>query len=330
MAKSFIGIDIGHRNMKIVQTSGKAIKKSVVVEVPDNLVKSGQIVSIETTANLIRETMKNAGMSGNSGAIVLSDEKVYLKNITMPQMDVDQLKLNLPYEFKDYITDELKNYVFDFAMRDASSDGTDEEGPAMNLLAAAAPKELLEDVRDMMRKAGLKMEKAAPVEYGYIGLIRSLGYNDPNKEFCFLDLGHEAIRLHIFRGEDFVVSRILDMGISAIESRVADDLNVDVHLAHTYLNTNYNDCQGSEVCRNAYGAIVTEIQRAINFYQFSNPDNKLNEILVCGGGSVIQPLVDEIKAALRIDVNNFSDLMGKIKSDDNNFMLALAYGITQD
>lgn len=66
MAKSILGIDIGHDCLKLVLVNGTQIKKTAMV--------------------------------------------------TMPLMTADQLVYNLPYEFRDYITDELKNYIFDYAM----------------------------------------------------------------------------------------------------------------------------------------------------------------------------------------------------------------------
>ncbi len=91
---------------------------------------------------------------------------------------------NLPYEFRDYITDELKKYVFDYsflgfrrgnAQRKEAEEGFQkekkkEEKPEeeenqkrneMELLAAAAPLEVMEDLRLMARKAGLKLTFAA-------------------------------------------------------------------------------------------------------------------------------------------------------------------------
>lgn len=346
MAKSYVGIDIGHRAIKIVQAVGNQVKKTAVVDVPDSLVKEYQVTSIETMAELIKSTMKANGIQGTNAALVLSDTKVYAKNITIPQMTDEQLTVNLPYEFRDYITDELKNYTFDYLVVEkeekpkeeetqAEAEGTfaveeNNNTPTMDLLAAAAPKELIEEMRAMLRKAGLRLEKAAPVVYAYIGIIRSLGEAAKNKEFCFIDLGHEAIRMHMFKGENFIVSRDLDIGISSIEEKIADAENVDIHLAHTYLISNHDDCQNSQGCIDAYGSICTELQRAINFYEFSNPDSNLEEVYLCGGGAAIERFAEEIKNTLSLRVNNGAELVNNHGAIDRGFMLTLGYGITQD
>ena len=69
---------------------------------------------------------------------MLPNEVVFIKNVEMPPMSVDQLKYNLPFEFNDYITGERKEYVFDYAVvsepgeANASIDGGGEEEKRKN------------------------------------------------------------------------------------------------------------------------------------------------------------------------------------------------------
>ena len=162
-----VGIDIGHDRLKLVQISNGKIKKTVVVDTPENLVKNGVVVSIETMGEFLRETMKENGINASQAALVLNGERVYVRNVTMPLMNSEQLLYNLPYEFRDYITEELKDYLFDFGMRSVN-----EEERTMDVFAAAVPKQHIEDDRALLRKAGLKLVKAAPLLSAYRGLIK--------------------------------------------------------------------------------------------------------------------------------------------------------------
>ena len=40
MAKNLLGIDIGHDRLKLVLVNGKQIKKSAIVSMPQNLIRS--------------------------------------------------------------------------------------------------------------------------------------------------------------------------------------------------------------------------------------------------------------------------------------------------
>ena len=134
MAKSCLGIDIGKDQMKLVLMKGENIVKTASVQMPEGLLKDGRIVSVETTGELIRKTMKENKIRCKEAAVVVSSGICFLRNVTMPEMTAEQLVYNLPYEFRDYITDELKKYVFDYSW------GSGEEMPKVKKLKKASKK----------------------------------------------------------------------------------------------------------------------------------------------------------------------------------------------
>ena len=325
MAKSFLGIDIGNKYLKLASVSGGKVKKTAMAELPDSLVKAGQVVSYAAMADFIRSTMKENSLSSAPAAFVLNSSDTYVKNISVPAMTDAQLLLNIPYEFKDYIPDELHSYAYDYAVTGVSED--EENGKTLELLASASPESYLNELRNMLKKAGLKFAIAAPAECAYIGFLRQTGVAKEDKEYCFLDIGHEAIRMHVFKGEQFIVTRVLELGLGLVEQRIADSMHVDIHLAHTYFTTNYNNCQNSDTCLDAYSGISTELERAIHFYQFSNPDSNLEHVWLCGGGASVENLVKEIRQTLNVEVGLASELINKL-DNENGFMFIPAIGIT--
>ena len=350
MAKTILGIDIGYDTLKLALMSGTQIKNAIVVSTPQSLVKEGRVVSIETMSDLIRSAMKNNGIRCNQAALVLPNEVVFVRNVVMPRMNTEQLEYNLPYEFRDYITEELKDYVYDYAMLSTpeelkaaakkSADGqpaqegeTDELGPgqSMEVMAAAVPASLIEDSRAMLRKAGLRLVKAAPAVCTYIPLIRQLEANTGvTGEYCILDLGYQSIRMYMFRGDRHIVTRVLEIGLSSLDNVIADVYNVDVHLAHTYLMSNYEDCQNKDFCKNAYNNIAVELMRALNFYRFSNPDSQLADVWLCGGGAVIRSLQDSIAETLDMKIHQAEELFPKGKVPEGSNVLVQAVGITMN
>ena len=343
MGKKLLGIDIGYDRLKMVLVNGKKVKKAAIVPMPSNLVKEGRVVSIESMGELIRTTMRENGLHCQNAAVVLSNESVFVRNGTMPRMTADRLVYNLPFEFRDYITDELKNYVVDYAMisdpadlkakAEANPDADDETDTArtMELLAVACPVSILEETKAYLRKAGLKLTKAAPTVCAYAPLIRDMQQRTGTSggEYCILDLGYQAVRMYMFKGDCHQVTRVLEVGLSSIDDVIADAYNVDVHLAHTYLLTNHDDCQEKEFCRNAFNNIAVELMRAINFYRFNNPDSQLNDIWVCGGAEIAS-LRSAIAETLDMNLHNADELVPDGHGFDECHTLIQAVGITQD
>ncbi len=360
MAKKILGIDVGHDSLKLALINGKTVEKVVIEPIPLNLIQNNKVVSEESMGEFLRETMKKNGIRCNLAAYVFQNENIYSRTIKMPKMTADQLRVNLPYEFSDFISDEPQKYVYDYAMLPDSgastqdgagmgsgadslggadpfgSDGmmdteADQEAEAdkdsMSLMAVAVQKEILESVRRFVKKAGLKLVMAAPTMSSFIALIRANG--DPEKEYCVLDLGHKAIRMHIFKGERYEVTRTLDVGLSVLDDVIAENLNVDVHLAHTYLLSNYENCQYSEYCKSAYDNITMELVRALNFYRFSNPDSNLEDVYLAGGGMQNDSLREVIRQSIDLNVHHARELLPPSMSAEGYSTFIQAIGITQ-
>lgn len=343
--KTVVGLDFGCDSMKVVVCSNGKVKKYIQVPMPQSLIKEGRAVSPEALGELIRTTLKTNGITCREGAVVLPNDVVYLRNVTMPRMTADQLIYNLPFEFRDYITDELKDYAFDYAMittpeemlgkekkskdekEDVPADGEEENASgSMQLLAVAVPLEVIEEYRVALRKAGVKLVKLAPTVSAFRELIYRLpGGETTEREDCVLDLGSQSIRMYMFKGGRHVVTRVLEIGLSTLDQVIADALSIDVHLAHTYLLTNHENCQNADYCVNTYGNISVELMRALNFYRFSNPDSRLSDLWICGGGANIAPLCAAIDDTLDLTVHAASEMIAGV---DDAGAFAQAVGIT--
>ena len=339
MAKSILGVDIGYNSLKLALVKNGKVKKSAILPMPKNLMRQGRIVSPESMGEMIRKAMKQNGIHCNRAALVLPNETVFIRNVVMPVMTVDQLKYNLPFEFRDYITDELKNYIFDYAMitpaaelRAAPKNEKREQvGQSMELMAVGAPVSVIEDARAFFRKAGMKLVKAAPTVSCYQALIRArLGKGGPAEDYCVLDLGYQAIRMYMFRGDQHIVTRELELGLSSLISAIAEAAGVDEHLAHTYLLENYEDWQNNPVCLNAYESISVELMRAMNFYRFSNPDSHLEDIFLVGGGSMIRPLRKAIEDTVGMRIHSPAELVPGGMKINACHVLVQAIGVTMN
>ena len=95
------------------------------------------------------------------------------------------------------------------------------------------------------------------------------------------------------------MSHFIDIGENKIIQSIADDLNIDVNLAETYLRSNYQNCQDCRGAVNAYKDISLEIIKGLNYYDMSDMTSKLKDVVLCGPGSMTEPLVSLLKE--RID-----------------------------
>lgn len=333
MGKTLLGIDMGYDSLKLALVANGKVKKTASVPMPLKLIKEGKAVSPQTMGELIRSTVKQYGLGCRNAAVCFANESVFVRNITVPQMTHDQLMYNIPFEFKDYLTDEPKNYVYDYAVvsTNVMSEG-DQPQKAMDLLAVAAPVSLIEETRETVRKAGMKLAVASPTVSAYVNLIRRMPPNNrpDSGEYCILDLGYGAVRMYMFKGDVHQVTRVLELGLSGLDDTVAEAYGVDVRLAHTYFLSNYDNCQERQECLGAYNNIAVELSRALNFYRFSNQDSNLGDIWLCGGGAQCAPLKRTLTEALGMNVHDAEELIYPEDKVENCGSLIQAIGVAMD
>lgn len=349
--KQILGIDIGYDQLKLALVNNGEVVVTAMAQMPENLLKEGRFTSPEVMASLIRETMEENGIKATQAAVVLPNELVYVKNVDMPMMTEDQLRYNLPFEFHDYITDEVGGYLFDYAVIEGEKDNQDgtmlgggsggefadeaagenaQMEETLHLMAVGIERTVIEDIRDMLRKAGLKLIKTAPALSTYISLIREMQKRPENiaNEYAILDLGYHGITMYMYKGDEHVTTREFDMGLSTLDDIIADKMGVERHLAHTYVLSNFENCLDSEECINFYDNFAVELMRAINFYEFSNQDSNLNDLWICGGGAVNEPLLRMINDSVELRLHSSYELMpeGTNINQYNSFVQAI--GIT--
>ena len=323
MNKTIIGIDIGASEFKFAACGPSEVHKLAVEPVPDKLVRDGQIVSMEAMSAFLREAAGKHHIRRGRCAVVLPSQLAFVRRTVMPVMTTDQLLLNLPYEFRDFITQEKDKYFYDYAVL-GTQQGENSQPEQLELLAAAALKSTIREYSVMLRRAGFKLAVAAPEEFAYANLIRLYEQAHPKEagaERCILDLGHTSTRIHIFTGHRFEATRVVDYGGAMVDNAIADAFHVDEHIAKTYKLSNHNGGLDLEACLGIYRAVSVDIMRAINFYSYNNPGS---------GGSCIEQLTAQLQDALGLHLRPISELIPFASPENAALPLCpTAVGITQ-
>lgn len=294
MAKSYVGIDIGRGSVKIAVRDGKETRL-VSRALPENMMDEDDLIAPETLATIIAELRKTEHIKTRDAVLVLDDNSTFFRHVTLPPMSDAELKLNLPYEFRDYIDEDPGNYVYDYAVDEVP---LDEEGnpKQLELYAAAASRKLLDERANILRKAGFRLKVAIPSQMAYTRLL--LGYLERNPiedglHQVFIDIGYERVTVHLFQGSKFKASKTIDFGCRDLDMAIADLKGVDRHVASTYKNSNFEGVLDEPECEAFYDRLCFEINKVINFYNFSNAED-VERMYLLGGGVEIPQLMDVV------------------------------------
>lgn len=331
MGKTYVGIDFGASDMKLAVVADGNVRDIATFEVPENLVRDGRIVSPELCAEFLKSSLKEAKIGAKACAVLLPASVAFTRTMTVPAMSHENLVINLPYEFRDFITLEKDKYFYDYALLDTIRNEEDEI-KEYEIIAATTLKSTISDYGAICHRSGAKLKTAIPEELAYMNIIRQYeqrnGMSEDNNEYGFVDLGHTVTKLHIYKGCKHQATRVIEYGVGLLDSIIAEQLSVDEHLARAYKHANNNNEQLGELCINLYNTISLELMRALNFYRFNMPDSNLTDIYVCGGGSKIAPLIESVRDELGLSIRSVTELLpDSVKNMDDAALCHLAIGV---
>ena len=308
---SILGVSCGHGRITLTLVKGGKAKKAVWIDADENILAHSEIKSKNLFVTLLRQTLKENNMYCKRVAYSIPDSNVFTRIVTMPQMTDEQIRLNIPFEFRDFIQGELKEYLFDYAYLSSEEEGIyGTNNPVVRLFAAAVPKKVFVEIQDMFKMAGMKLVKASPQLCAFEALLRLLPTEEETKrERCFIDIGRNHTRLMIYKDGRYKLVHNIDMGERDITQAIADEMNVDMHIARTYLEKNYEECQTFPSVINVYKDISLEILKGINFYEVSDMSSRLADVTLCGGAAMIASFVTLLKERIAMNVTTMPELL---------------------
>lgn len=328
MAKALVGIDFDSYEvrMALVQNNQYLLAAE---RLPENMVKNGQILMAEQFSRFIKEMKSKHKMSSSACACVLPEQVSYYRWISTPPMSVEQLKMNLPYEFRDFVGNATDKFFYDYAVEELVKD---EAGNvvSMELTAAAVHKSVIENYTKLLRKGGFRFDVAMPREAVIYNLSRKRGADEDGnvRDTCMIEFGYDASKVYIFSGKNMQASRMIEIGCRQLEEIIADYLNIDVYLAAEYRETNHDDILSQPCCTELFDRLAVEIMKVINFNAYNNRDSELNDVFFCGIGAQIPQFMNAVVNITQLTQHSLGELFAGSNVDDRELAkFAVAIGV---
>lgn len=305
MGKTRLGFDIGSNSLKIATVHGGGVRVEEV-RLPENLVDgTGTIVLPHAFAQFLKQTKKDLSLPRGPAALVLPPSQVICRLVTMPRMTTEQLMMNLPYEFSDFIQGVADQYHCDYAVC-VSAEG-DDEAQGVPMMAAVAAKQTLAEYARMFTQAGFRLKTVLPQEMALIQLCQARGAGAD--EFCFVDLGHQFTRITVVWRDRVQATRQIALGGKNLDMVVSNELGVDAFLSNTYKAANFQNVLAVPAVADVCERIAVEILKVINFYQFTYRSSTLEGVYLAGGGAALPLLRQSIENTVGLPLLDPADLL---------------------
>lgn len=300
--KSCLGIEIGHSHIKIAY-----MEKDLLVDYFSERIETGENQDPASYARVIRELLADKNIHCKKAVFILRQEDAYVRHIHLPLMTINQLKLNLPYEFRDYTGDRLEDYRYDYAVL-----GRDEK--ELDLLAAACRTELCDTLAAIAKAAKLRLVGIVPFPIGLERILEHAG-GEEKKDFAVLDLRNRAVMIHFFKNGIYDMTRNMEPGCEEImqlmdqnkKTLEAFGLDTDAALWDDQEKDKY---QG--LLEERFQTIAVQVMRVMNFYSFNHANNTIDALYYCGSGARYEALLRAVGETTELPMKSLGALAPEV------------------
>jgi type IV pilus assembly protein PilM len=307
--KSLVGLDIGSSAVKAVElkASGKGYKVTAfgAEPIPPDSIVDGAIIDGAAVAEAIRRLFDSRGIKTKDVAASLSGNAVIVKKITLPIMTPAELAESIVWEAEQYIPFDIQDVNLDYQIVDQG----DAAKGTMDVLLVAAKKEKIADYTGVISQAG---RTAVVVDVDAFALQNAYEVNygiQPDAVIVLLNAGASATNINILSGDQSVFTRDLSVGGNAYTEALQRELSLPFEQADQLKRgtpadgVTYEDAR--PVLRAVSENVLLEIQKTFDFFKSTAASDRIDRIIVSGGGSRAEGFMEMLGERFDAPVETF-------------------------
>jgi general secretion pathway protein L len=307
MPRTIIGLDIGATTIKAVEISA-SYKNYEIVNCyssprtqPENEEQSSSLVDD------LREFFNKYELDRENVVTTLPYTDFFVRRLFMPFSDKKKIGDILPFQIQDRLPIFEQEMTYDFTVSSAG------KGPA-DLMVAAVPNENISRYLEELKKADLDPKLLDTSAGALINLKQGSPLEHDSNVFVEIGKTHTTICYCVgIRAE---IIRTLPYGGESFTEALADALGVPFEeaeqykLSHCFFGTR-SDFDLPEKVSQAANDWVERIARSLKLSLhklLNDPESIYPTILLCGGGSLMEGLADELENRTELEAFSFDPL----------------------
>jgi len=314
--KSLVGLDIGSSSVKVceLQQMGKGsniryrLQKLGQVALPADAIVDGDIMDSNAVASAIRQVLAEQKIKAKEVAISVSGQQVMVKKVTFPLMSPAELAESVRWEAESFFPagQGLDSYALDYYLiEERAGEGN------MDVVLVACRKDKLEAYVSCVAQAGCS-PKVVDVDVFAVQNAYEINTMGGNRDevVALVNMGATFTNLTMMVGGKSVFWRDMAWGSGRYSEKLMEDWGVTREAAEQLKRNQSSEGREPEEIQPSINAVsdafADELTRTLDFFKSSFKVDRLDRVLVCGGGSMIHGLLDVLGDRLRVSVDRFN------------------------
>lgn len=325
---SLVSIDIGFRNIKVVEVSIEKdreifIKNYGIASTPRDCIKNGAIKDVYRVTSEIKRIIKENNIKAKNAKIVMSGTNIISRIFMVdrqPGQDIDTVVRNAVAQNMPINTEE---HQIDYKVLQQLKEN---DVAKVKLFVTAVSKKIIKSYIDILMELGLKpmsvdipANSTAKFFNREIKVLESESwykkqvFNKTNHDtFAVLDFGSETTIVNILRDKVLEFNKVILIGSSNLEGAISSNMGIKLDEAERLkkmygmalpdINTSEQQERIYRHIKDIIDKIVIQIHQCFEFYDRRCYGTKIGKVYIIGGGSMLKGLREYLEEVLGVPV----------------------------
>ncbi|WP_332460722.1 type IV pilus biogenesis protein PilM [Paraneptunicella aestuarii] len=313
-----LGLDIGTRYVKalLLEKKGEQLHVNAMACEPilGDAFAEREIKDFDAVSNAIRKIKHNLKLKVKDVAVAVSGAAALTKVVQMPSGQTDlELEGQIELEADSLIPYPLEDVYLDFEVLGVNNSDSEKN----DILLSVAHKNIVDSRITLLRE--LEFEPKVMDMEGYAlgnSLVQFIS-GEPEKIHCCFCVGASQLQLTVIQGNRVIYSKEFPFGVDKLISDLCLLHGLDKITAAKQLHSNeLPESWKFDTYPQFLGNLQQHINRALQLYQNASNAPLPEQLLLCGGASAIEGLVDDLSSDLGKSIKLFNPLDSMILSED--------------
>ena len=320
-SKNVVGLDIGSSAIKLVELKekkgGYELVKLGIERLSPEAIVDGSIMDSSMVVETISRLNSEKAVKNSNYATSLSGHSVIIKKISLPAMSPEELAESIQWEAEQYIPFDINDVNLDYVP--LSTPGT---GDNIDVILVAVKKEKINDYTSVISQTG---KNAVLVDVDAFALQNCYEMNyrvDEGKTLALVNIGASVTNVNVLNGSTSLFWRDITFGGNQYTDAIQREMSLSFEQAEELKKGkqvgDHTVQQVIPILNSVSEDFAGELRKTLDFFTATSGADRVDEIVLAGGGSGVLNLDAILRDKFGIPVT-IMDPFQKVTVDEKQF-----------
>ncbi len=305
-SKNVVGLDIGSSAIKLVELKEKKggtyeLVKMGVERLSPEAIVDGSIMDSSMVVETISKLNSEKAVKNSNYATSLSGHSVIIKKISLPAMSPEELAESIQWEAEQYIPFDINDVNLDYVPLTTGA------GDNVEVILVAVKKEKINDYTSVISQTG-KVAVLVDVDAFALQNAYEMNYDvHDNKVLALVNIGASVTNVNVLSGTNSLFWRDITFGGNQYTDAIQRELSLSFEQAEELKRGkpvgDHTIQQVIPILNSVSEDFAGELRKTLDFFTATSGAERVDEIVLAGGGSGVLNLDATLRDKFGIPVS---------------------------